>query len=538
MNRQGRILIVDDEEQWRKELVETLERGGFQVDAVSRASEALARLSETSYHMVVLDIRLVQADRSNREGIDLLEELYKRGLYEAIIVIMLSAFGTKEHMRTSFRKYKVVDFLSKEDFDNQVFLDNVRQVFSEKVNINLSLEIIWQEVSRAEQVVYNLEMDEVSDTGDAAFQNRMAIELEDLLCRLFYQAESILVRPMTPGHSGTGVLWVQPFYATGGGRAVVVKFGNIRKIEEEYRNFGQYIQPFIGGGRNTTILNVRRTSRLGGIKYSLLGMANDNLENFGSFYRHATLPQIEEALDRLFGDTCGAWYASPGSLRPHKLTEDYQQLLNFTPEKLERGLSDLVESVHGEQKLYFKSLRGKHAYTNPLIATAHQILVQPTYICTTHGDFNQHNILVDNNGNTWLIDFLRTGRGHILRDVSELDSVVRFQLLASGEATLEERLKMEKVLCNIEHFSQVEQLADKLPTENSALTKAYNVVIHLRKLARKLVNQNPSDDISEYFIALLYQAMNTFRFHHLSVRQREHALLCASLLADRLGLKS
>jgi thiamine kinase-like enzyme len=220
------------------------------------------------------------------------------------------------------------------------------------------------------------------------------------------------------------------------------------------------------------------------------------------------------------------------------LTSDYQQLLNFTPEKLARGLSDLGESVQGEQKLYFKSLKGKRAYTNPLLATAGRSFVRPTYVCTTHGDFNQHNILVDNTGNMWLIDFARTGRGHILRDVSALDSAVRFQLLAAEEATLEERLRMEKVLCSIEHFSQVEQLVDNLPTENSALAKAYAVVIHLRKLARKLVSQNPSDDISEYFIALLYHAMNALRFRDLSVKQREHALLCASLLVDRLGSKS
>jgi CheY-like chemotaxis protein len=536
MNRQGRILIVDDEEQWRKELVETLTRGGFQVDSVSRAEEALTRLIETPYHVLVLDIRLVQADRSNIEGISLLEALYERGLCEATKVIMLSAFGTKEHMRTSFRKYKVVDFLSKEDFDNQVFLENVRQIFAEKVEINLSLDIHWQ--SEPEQVLLNLEMNGTGDIQDSAVQPRMVIELEDLLCRLFYQAESILVRPMAAGHSGTGVLWVQPFYVTGGGRAVVVKFGNIRKIEEEYRNFGLYIQPFIGGGRNTAILNIRRTAQLCGIIYSLVGAANANLESFGSFYRHAPVTQIEEALERLFGDTCSAWYASPGSLRPHKLTEDYQQLLNFTPDKLEQGLSDLAETVQGKQKLYFKSLKGKRAYMNPLLAIADRSLVHPTYICTTHGDFNQHNILVDNTGNTWLIDFLRTGRGHILRDVSELDSVVRFQLLASEEATLEERLKMEKALCSVEHFSQLEQLAGNLLTENSALAKAYAIVIHLRKLARKLVSQNPEDDITEYFIALLYHAVNTLRFRDLSIRQREHALLSASLLAERLGLKS
>ena len=135
--------------------------------------------------MLVLDIRMVHADRSNIDGIDLLEELCKRGLCDATKIIMLSAFGTKEHMRTSFRKYKVVDFLSKEDFDNQVFLENMRQIFSEKVDINLSLDIHWQEVSGPEQVLLNLKMDGITDTRDPAFQSHIAIELEDLLCRLF-----------------------------------------------------------------------------------------------------------------------------------------------------------------------------------------------------------------------------------------------------------------------------------------------------------------------------------------------------------------
>ena len=69
---------------------------------------------------------------------------------------MLSAYGTKEHMRTSFRKHSVVDFLSKEDFDNQVFLESMQQVFSENVKANLSLDILWQEVSGPEQVLRGL----------------------------------------------------------------------------------------------------------------------------------------------------------------------------------------------------------------------------------------------------------------------------------------------------------------------------------------------------------------------------------------------
>src|SRR6266516_2738288 len=170
--------------------------------------------------------------------------------------------------------------------------------------------------------------------------------------------------------------------------------------------------------------------------------------------------------------------------------------------------------IGGKQNLRFRNLKGERNFTNPLLATSDLTIVRPTYVCTTHGDFNQNNLLVDRTGHVWLIDFQETSQSHILRDVAMLDSAVRFQLLASEEATLEERLHMEEALCSIDRFSQAEQLATVFSTEN------------------------PSDDISEYYIALLYTAMNTLRFSSLPAGQREHAVICASLLADRLGLSS
>src|SRR5436190_1783584 len=202
MIRRARVLVVDDLEQWREELVETLHRGGFEVDSVSSTADALERLNTSPYHLLALDIH-------------------------------------------------------------------------------------WQQVSGADRVVVNLEVDGIRLKRNPTLQNQVALELEDLLCRLFHQAKSVLVRPLALGQSTTGVLWVQPFYNTGGGHAVVVKFGDFHKIEEEYANFKEYVQPFIGGGRNSTVLDVRRTAHLGGIMYSLLGADDEHLEDFGSFYRHA-----------------------------------------------------------------------------------------------------------------------------------------------------------------------------------------------------------------------------------------------------------
>jgi CheY-like chemotaxis protein len=541
MSRQGRVLVVDDEQDWCDEIVEALKGGGFDADSAVTVERAFELLNEKFFHVLVLDIRMDENNPEDSSGIDILKELDERGLIEAIRIIMLSAYDTKEQVRTAFKTYKVTDFLSKDNFRTQELLKIIRQVFADEVNINLELAIHWQQVIEPKQIVLNIFVNGTRIKRNTPLQDRIADEVDDLFCRLFYKAESILVRPLGVGQSGTGVLWVQPFYTAGGGRAVVVKFGDFHKIDDEYRNFKQFVQPFIGGGRNTTVLDLRRTPHLGGIVYSLLGATNVSLEDFGEFYKHAEISQIKLALDSLFLDTCSVWYANPGQLKPYNLSEDYQKLLGFTPENLEHALNQLQENVNGRPRLRFRSLPDGRTFTNPLLIVKDPPFVLSTYVCTTHGDFNQHNILVDSTNQTWLIDFQRTGQGHIMRDIAELDSEIRFVLLAPNEANLEERFAMEEALCRVERYSQLQELESRFRTENIAVRKALATVVQLRTLARRLVTQNPSDDMREYSIALLYIALNTIRFiglpSGLPSLQREHALLCASLLVDQLRLR-
>ena len=355
-------------------------------------------------------------------------------------------------------------------------------------------------------------------------QKQMALELEDLLCRLFYNTNGILVRPLTTGQSGAGVLRIQPFYSNKGmGREVIVKFGDVHKIQKEYDNFKEYVEPFVGGGRSTAVLDVRRTTHLGGIIYTFLGTSSDQLVDFAEFYHNASVSQITSALDHLFLETCGAWYANL-KRQLLDLTADYRHLFVYTAEQLEQIRSKQLKSVRGRQRLRFTSLKIERTFTNPLIGTAGSPLACSTYTCSTHGDFNPHNLLVDNTGHIWLIDFQETHSSHILRDVAMLDSAVRFQLLTEGDATLEERKHLEESLFDsIKHFSEVEQLDSSILTENQVLAKAYATVVHLRCLAYRLVaqnqrwvTQNQEDDIREYYVALFYSALNTLQFFSLS----------------------
>ena len=136
-----------------------------------------------------------------------------------------------------------------------------------------------------------------------------------------------------------------------------------------------------------------------------------------------------------------------------------------------------------------------------------------------------------------MIDFQGTKQGHILRDFVALDSVIRLQLLTRDDATLQECLEMEQALCGISRFSQVHQLAGKFHSSNPAIMKAYTLAVHLRTLAFQIGKQGADDDFNEYYAALFYNAINTMRFMTLQQEQRVHALLSASLLAERLSLE-
>jgi len=462
MARQGRILVLDDLPKWRDALVEILQRAGFYVEAVSSIPEALKRIEENFYHMLLLDVSLKDADPANQDGIGLLHTLKVRGLSEAMKVVMISEYGNKETTRNLFRAYEIADFVFKDHFDEHELLQLVESVFSEKVSANLALEITWQDLSGPEQAVLNLKIGKNRVKDKTSLQSQIAAEFEDLLCRLFYQAKGIMVQPLTGGYSGSGVLRVQPFYTvdhtTGGGYEVVVKFGDGSGIKDEYTNFIKYVQPFLGGGRNTTAFGLRRTAHLGGIIYSLLGtLINRQVEDFGEFYQHHDVSAIEKVLNSVFDDTCRVWYANRGPLEALNLTTDYQWLIGGEPVELEHMVVEEFRDIEVGERLSFEQLRSERTFTNPWRVAHKHTLIRTTFRCITHGDLHQHNLLVDDDEQVWMIDFGYTGESHILRDVAMLDSAVRFQLLTSHEADLQERLQMEEALCGIGRFSQIEE---------------------------------------------------------------------------------
>lgn len=114
------ILIVDDLPNWRRQLSAVLARYGYTAEAVCTAAEARTALASGQFRLAVIDIRLVDGDDSNVEGLELLEEIDRAGL--DLKVIIMTGYGTAQQEKRARKSPRCVGFIKKEEFDIRQFV--------------------------------------------------------------------------------------------------------------------------------------------------------------------------------------------------------------------------------------------------------------------------------------------------------------------------------------------------------------------------------------------------------------------------------
>jgi DNA-binding NtrC family response regulator len=100
-----RLLIVDDEESFRRITARELERTGYTVEGAGNLAEARAALETGSYHVVLLDVRMPDGS-----GLDLLPEI--RESFPGTDIVMLTAYGTVQEAIRAMKE-GAHDFLTK-----------------------------------------------------------------------------------------------------------------------------------------------------------------------------------------------------------------------------------------------------------------------------------------------------------------------------------------------------------------------------------------------------------------------------------------
>jgi two-component system response regulator AtoC len=109
-----RILIVDDEENFRHMLSVILKKENYEVESASNGEEGLKKVALSPFDQILCDIRMPQMD-----GMEFLKEVQKTGAEAAII--MMSAYGTVDTAIEAM-KLGAYDYISKPFKPDEIIL--------------------------------------------------------------------------------------------------------------------------------------------------------------------------------------------------------------------------------------------------------------------------------------------------------------------------------------------------------------------------------------------------------------------------------
>lgn len=133
------ILVVEDDSELREAIAETFEYEGYKTTAAANAKEALARLSETAFDLVLTDVQMEGMD-----GYSLMKSIRKS--YSDTPVILMTAYAAIEQAIEAI-KGGACEYLIK-PFEANALFDVVKKHIK-PVNEKQELVVINDEMSRS-----------------------------------------------------------------------------------------------------------------------------------------------------------------------------------------------------------------------------------------------------------------------------------------------------------------------------------------------------------------------------------------------------
>lgn len=173
-----RVLIVDDEENFRHMLSVILKKEGYDVEAASNGEEALQKVTLSPYDQVLCDIRMPKMD-----GLDFLNEAKKAGVDSTII--MMSAYGTVD-IAIEAIKLGAYDYISKPFKPDEVILTLKKA--EERERLRRENEFLRKEVKKE----YSFE--------NIISKNKQMQKIFEVITKVAQYKSTILIT----GESGTG----------------------------------------------------------------------------------------------------------------------------------------------------------------------------------------------------------------------------------------------------------------------------------------------------------------------------------------------
>lgn len=519
-----RVLVVDNNERISQSYKRLILHWGFApVLAAGRGNKLIDNAKYIARHercqFAIVDMRLMDdLDPEDISGIELISHL------QPAICIQVSASADLEYSQKSL-KAGAVAFLGK-DQGPQPLKDILTQQAQKRCANIRRLEIGPPEM-----------IDYISNAFSKYVPSDYHDQILDTLSELFPKAKTLTLdkigtNAQSPQHSSVPrpksvVLRVREDDR----EPVIVKLARRHKIEIEKQKYDDFIDDRLVGQYKTILSKSTVLWDIGGAELTNVGVS---ARSFSDMLKSDSVENLVQCLERFFTRTWSSHYnkaAPKENISLFKLycevwgpewAERAKTLKDFDPAKIMGANRWAVAGAPHPIQWFLERIS-----ENPSHDASH---IDQTFTAVTHGDLHGDNLLVDEHLNAWVIDFERSGPGHVLQDFIELESDI-INRLDCGPQHIEKFYTLCIAICQPTELNSLPEIVPAKAPQNQ-YGKAVLVINHLRRLARLCT---PVTSTREYLLGLFFNTIfraTLIEENHITCQHR--ALMLASILAHRL----
>lgn len=534
---QTRLAIIDNDGTVLRDLYEFFSAEGYAVSTFRTAgrqmfSTIVKQVSAFRPHLVILDLRLSsQADEDDLTGLILLRHLLSARC------ILYSSFITAEVLDEAEKALAVPTDSECYSAQHRVYRHRKTRSPENLIREAKQLAETMSSAMRPELLIrhprtWNLAtlVKTLGEDGPPLSDETIAdvlVQLYPNSSRFVLEAMDGAIMDIHSASSGRSVVLklYRDSYA-----AVALKITHTQDGLNECENYTKYIKGRLNGGFHTTLEKFVIFWDVAGSTYKFIGSTQNSVITFSQFYQSELDPQIILApLEHLFKTVWMRLYNAGRAAVDSETERNANTLFDLYEEDLK--LRRRFDRLEPEQKEISNELV-ERKILNPvwwLLQWGEDSVILPTtYLAVTHGDLHGDNIYVEREF-SWVIDFERTGWGHILRDFTELETDIVTRLLAK-ELDNNTFVCLLRALVAPHHPSQ-KVACPALVERTPEAYKAFHVIVGLREIAQSVTGYQ---DQREYLWGLLFDATFIGTRRRIEPKQKERSILFASIIATRL----
>ena len=195
----SKLLLVEDDPALQFTILTALEEKGYQVDAVSTTEDAIGRLGDGPYPIVISDIYI-----DERTGLDVLDAAKRKDPHCS--VILMTGRGTMETVMAATRG-GAFDYIAK-PFELDVMLDAIER--AEAARNSAEEEAEEEEMPETEMIGFSAGMVEIYKTVSHVAETDVTVVVEgetgtgkDLVARMIHRLSRRAAQPFVPVDCGS-----------------------------------------------------------------------------------------------------------------------------------------------------------------------------------------------------------------------------------------------------------------------------------------------------------------------------------------------